>query len=873
MRGLPLISLFALIFLIPTTDSPHEKDLKNSCNECHTSDSWKIDMKSITFNHNSTKFLLEGAHQDVNCKNCHESLIFSEAEPVCMSCHTDIHEQSVGSECNRCHGTNSWIVTNITEIHQMSRFPLLGAHSTADCFACHETSSNLVFEPLDVACYSCHQNEFLATTKPNHISSGYSTDCSECHQINAFSWTGVNFTHAFFPLNEGHDIRECSRCHTDLTNYSNISSDCIDCHQEDYNNATSPNHVASNFPTDCKICHTLAPGWKPADFSNHDALFPIYSGEHKGEWDNCTDCHNVPGNYAIFTCISCHEHNQSEMNNEHDDVGGYSYNSNACFECHPTGDGDKVFDHNTSNFPLTGAHTATLCADCHTSGYSGTASDCSACHTDDFNQSVNPNHVSADLSTNCTECHTTAPDWKPANFQVHDNLYFPIYSGEHNAEWSECVECHTNLDNYTIFTCTDCHDHNQADTDSEHEGLAGYEYNSNYCLDCHPRGDGEGAFDHSLSNFPLTGAHITTGCAECHTNGYSGTPTYCAECHTTDYNNSTNPNHQQAAISDDCIQCHTTAAGWTPAGFDHANSGFPMTGGHETATCASCHTNGYTGTPSYCAECHITDYNNSTNPNHQQASISDDCVQCHTTAAGWTPAGFDHASSGFPMTGGHETATCASCHTNGYSQTSANCFDCHEVDFNQTINPNHLSLSIDNSCAECHTTQPGWQPATFNTHNNYYVLAGAHQNIANDCATCHNGDYNNTPNTCYACHTADYNQTNNPPHASAQFSTDCVICHTQNAWAPSTFNHDAQYFPIYSGKHNNEWNTCSECHTNPNDYALFSCIDCHEHNQTSMNNEHNDVNGYSWNSIACLDCHPDGSDKKFIHNQNQINIR
>ena len=40
------------------------------------------------------------------------------------------------------------------------------------------------------------------------------------------------------------------------------------------------------------------------------------------------------------------------MNSEHDDVGGYSWNSNACFECHPQGDGEGSFNHSQSNFPL-----------------------------------------------------------------------------------------------------------------------------------------------------------------------------------------------------------------------------------------------------------------------------------------------------------------------------------------------------------------------------------------------------------------------------------------------------------------------------------------------------------------------------------------
>jgi hypothetical protein len=93
----------------------------------------------------------------------------------------------------------------------------------------------------------------------------------------------------------------------------------------------------------------------------------------------------------------------------------------------------------------------------------------------------------------------------------------------------------------------------------------------------------------------------------------------------------------------------------------------------------------------------------------------------------------------------------------------------------------------------------------------------------------------------------------------AQFPTTCTDCHSQNAWTPSTFNHDAMYFPIYSGKHEGEWTTCSECHTNSNNYSVFSCLGCHPHsNQSQTNADHNGVSGYQYLSSACYACHPDG---------------
>ena len=91
------------------------------------------------------------------------------------------------------------------------------------------------------------------------------------------------------------------------------------------------------------------------------------------------------------------------------------------------------------------------------------------------------------------------------------------------------------------------------------------------------------------------------------------------------------------------------------------------------------------------------------------------------------------------------------------------------------------------------------------------------------------------------------------------FPTTCADCHTTSAWIPSTWDHDSQYFPIYSGKHEGEWNQCSDCHTVAGNYSVFSCIDCHEHDDPAdMADKHQGVPGYSYNSQACYTCHPTG---------------
>ena len=110
------------------------------------------------------------------------------------------------------------------------------------------------------------------------------------------------------------------------------NNDCITCHQQDYNNE----HQGSGFPTTCLNCHSVNT-WDGATFDHDGPYFPIYSGAHRGEWNSCQDCHDVPNDYQAFTCLTCHEHSQSRMDSKHGGRRGYAYESALCYSCHPRG--------------------------------------------------------------------------------------------------------------------------------------------------------------------------------------------------------------------------------------------------------------------------------------------------------------------------------------------------------------------------------------------------------------------------------------------------------------------------------------------------------------------------------------------------------
>jgi len=243
-----------------------------------------------------------------------------------------------------------------------------------------------------------------------------------------------------------------------------------------------------------------------------------------------------------------------------------------------------------------------------------------------------------------------------------------------------------------------------------------------------------------------------------------------------------------------------------------------------------------------------------TDPDHVENNFGQDCTQCHSTS-GWTPVSFDHSQTQFPLTGAHLVLTCIQCHAQGYSGTPTDCWSCHQDDFNNVEDPDHVAGNYNHDCTQCHTTN-GWTPASFDHNQTQFPLTGAHVVLA--CIACHASGYSNTPTACFACHEDDYNNTTDPDHQAAGFPTACEQCHNTSNWEQTTWDHDNLYFPIYSGRHQGEWNICADCHVDPNNYEVFECIFCHEHNQLDTDEHHIGVPGYVYASTACYSCHPDG---------------
>ncbi|MCP3958406.1 MAG: hypothetical protein GY719_11185, partial [bacterium] len=338
------------------------------------------------------------------------------------------------------------------------------------------------------------------------------------------------------------------------------------------------------------------------------------------------------------------------------------------------------------------------------------------------------------------------------------------------------------------------------------------------CSDCHtvegwtplrepPR------FDHATTRFPLSGAHNVTTCADCHTSlVFDQAPDSCATCHAGDLEGVREPDHE--GLPTTCESCHSPS-GWSPATFDHDQTLFSLEGMHRTADCASCHTDGYAGTPSDCFTCHGGDFNSAAEPDHD--GLSTTCEDCHSVN-GWSPANFDHNQTAFSLQGAHRVVDCQSCHADGFAGTPTDCFSCHESDYSAAAEPSHEGFPT--TCEDCHQLS-GWSPATFDHNQTAFSLQGAHVSV--DCQSCHASGYAGTPQDCFSCHESDYDGAAEPDHDG--FPTTCEDCHQLSGWSPANFDHNQTAFAL-QGAHRAV--DCQSCHASGYAGTPQDCFSCHE---------------------------------------------
>jgi len=474
---------------------------------------------------------------------------------------------------------------------------------------------------------------------------------------------------------------DCGVCHTPFWGDELMRDRCLACHTEveDEIVGTGELHAGLIAPITCRSCHTEHKGaeaqitrYDTITFPHNEVGFSLRAHQGNGTWtgSGCLDCHSESvRNFRIEVCQDCHDQRNQKAMEDH--VRTFS---DGCLGCH---DGYETygvdFQHSDWAFPLEGTHQTVACASCHLEATNllklrETPRDCYACHkTEDTH--------AGSLGSDCATCHTPLA-WDETSFD-HGRTQFPL-EGQHRALpcgtchggvdlrtiSRECVSCHREEDSHLGGlgeSCDVCHqatgwenavfDHAVTEFQLEdahalltcndcHAGIPLSEI-ANTCYGCHVGVDAHGGtygvqceachrpttwqdvtFDHALSNFPLTGAHVGLACEQCHQGGqFQEIGSACVTCHA-------DPVYHQGLFGYTCESCHNTSS-WRPATFNQSHR-FPLNHGGRSSSCSTCHPStlrNYT-----CYNCHEHNQAGITEK-HREEGISNfgDCARCHPT--------------------------------------------------------------------------------------------------------------------------------------------------------------------------------------------------------------------------------------------------
>ncbi len=293
-----------------------------------------------------------------------------------------------------------------------------------------------------------------------------------------------------------------------------------------------------------------------------------------------------------------------------------------------------------------------------------------------------------------------------------------------------------------------------------------------------------------------------------------------------------------------CTTCHAEHKGrdsslidrakLVPGAFDHAQTGWPLSGKHLALKCEACHkrenqspgllalepkpnaAHGFIGLNGDCAACHKDPHD---------GRLGANCAECHRESDFHEVARerFPHDRTKYPLRGAHAKVDCAKCHDPvtawGRKPAYGSCSACHtDAHAGQAL---ISGQRVD--CNACHS-EDGFTVTSFDRsrhRNTAFALEGKHVEVA--CEKCHPkqpkdvapgslgaaGVLIRRPHArCDDCH-AD-------AHAGQFLNRadkgDCRACHTVESWKKSQWDvkqHQALAFPL-TGRHAKV--PCADCH-------------------------------------------------------------
>ena len=465
-----------------------------------------------------------------NCTQCHE-LGNKVNNSKCLACHTEIKDQ----------------------ISQEKGYHVSVEVKGKDCFVCHNDhhGKNFQLVRMDISTFDHNLTGYTLT------GAHAKKECKDCHNVKFITSPKIkskNFT--YLGLNQ-----KCLTCHSDY-HQKTLSDNCLECHNQDaFVPATKFNHSDTRFKlvgkhktVECLKCHKIqtSEGKKFQQFKLDKSLV-------------CNSCHNDPHqNKFGLDCKQCHNEESFKI-----------------------AAGQKAFDHNKTGYKLEDKHLTVNCKACHKGKFTDPLkhAKCTDCHSDYHKGQFVKNNISPD----CSQCHNVKGfTFFSYSLDQHNLSSFPL-KGSHNA--IPCIDCHKKQKEWSFKgvgkVCSDCHkDIHKGIIDSKY-------YPGSDCKSCHTEERWSTVtFDHSKTNFNLTGAHTKEDCKACHFKNvvkgveqqkFAGLSNKCSDCHTDKHFG-----QFEKGGTTDCTQCHGTE-NWKASKFNHSNTAFKLDGKHINVPCEKCH--------------------------------------------------------------------------------------------------------------------------------------------------------------------------------------------------------------------------------------------------------------------------------------------
>lgn len=497
----------------------HQNALGPDCSRCHSLANWK---PAPLFDHDASSYPLTGKHVGVECGKCHMAprldlprdargkpmpLYKPLAHEKCSTCHEDVHQGRLSGTCSECHETTGFLAHRDPQFfdHDLTRYPLRGAHRKLQCADCHGPQVKRVKTPRYDTCGACHQDPHGGRATLG----GRIVDCASCHRVQGFrpsTYTVAQHKQSDYPLEGKHAEVRCESCHPknpagvprEQLGKANVllrraHDRCTDCHADDHGGQLAEREHKGA----CESCHRVD-GFKPSTFTaeDHGSLKLALVGRH-----------------AAVECVACHGSERKGL---------------------PALPDLQV---------LGKARLALVLED----------SRCVACHVDPHLDRFGP-EGDRPQAEGCLACHGWDA-FRPSTIDVETHGEFGhALVGAHRAV--ACIECHEELTmpatgSTLLLTrersrlyfdeehgaCRDCHETVHGDQFDKRPDRGA-------CETCHEADAFRPAtrFDHNLhAAFPLEGQHTRVPCVDCHPSTvdvdgrervkYTPIPIKCEACH------------------------------------------------------------------------------------------------------------------------------------------------------------------------------------------------------------------------------------------------------------------------------------------------------------------------------------------------------